>query len=107
MVKITRHGGLSHEPAVRVLLPGVAEVVGVAAGPVLAEQPSTSAAELEKEESWAGSSSETSPAKPPKTDEPSKPSPRKRARTAGGPSGSTKASGTARTGTTSGPETGV
>lgn len=58
-----------------------------------------------EEESWPGSSSETSPEKPPKTDEPRKPSPRNRARSAGGPSESTEASGTAPTGTTSGPVT--
>jgi hypothetical protein len=63
--------------------------------------------EPEEEESWPGNSSETSPAKPPKNDEPSKPSPRKRARSTGAPSGSTEASGTAPTGTTSGPVTGA
>lgn len=60
---------------------------------------------VKEEESWPGSSSETSPEKPTTNDEPSKPSPRKRARTAAAPSSSTKGSGTAPTGTTSGPET--
>lgn len=63
--------------------------------------------DVPEEESWPGSSSETSPEKPPKNDEPRKPSPRKRARSAGAPSGSTKGSGTAPTGTTSGPVTGA
>jgi hypothetical protein len=61
----------------------------------------------DEEESWPGNSSKTSLEKPPKNDGPRKPSPRKRARSAGGHSGSTTASGTAPTGTTSGPVTGA
>lgn len=58
-----------------------------------------------EEESWPGSSSETSPAKQPKSAAQKKPSPRKPARSAGGPSASTTASGTAPTGTTNTPVT--
>ena len=67
--------------------------------------PSEELAVEKEEEPWAGSSSETSPARPPKSAEPKKPSPQKRARSGERPSSSTTASGTAQTGTTSTPET--
>ncbi|MEU4386578.1 hypothetical protein [Promicromonospora sp. NPDC023805] len=76
-----------------------------AGGHAVDDDVATARVEPEEEESWPGSSSETSPEKPPTNDEPSKPSPRRPARSGGRPSASTKASGTAPTGTTSGPET--
>jgi hypothetical protein len=85
-------------------MPAAAEPDDAAAADADASAAADSAGE---EESWPGSSSETSPEKPPKNDAPRKPSPRKRARSAGGHSGSTKGSGTAPTGTTSGPVTGA
>lgn len=85
MPKITRHGGLTVHTGGQVLLPMVATVLEEAPCP--------------------GNSSQTSPAKQPKSDEPKKPPRQKPAPTTAGPSKSTKGSGTAPTGTTSGPAT--
>lgn len=91
MPKITRVGGLT-DITVREVLPTVVERPKL---DVNLEEPS-----------WAGSSSETSDAKPPKTDEPETASPPKRARETGsrsrrGRAGSSSASST----DTSGPGT--
>jgi len=68
----------------------------------------TQPAEVDLEEDWwPGNSSETSPAKAPKSDGPTKPSRPKRARTTAGRSASTEASTTAQTGITSGPAMGA
>jgi hypothetical protein len=94
MPKITRHSGLTVEGVTSVHARGL--LPDVAPAPALAD---------EKEEPWVGSSSETSPVRPPKSDEPKKLGPPKRARTTGGRSKSAGASGTAPTATTNGPVT--
>jgi len=122
MPKITRRGGLTVAGLTvgrgRALLPAVAQVVrgewveSETAGTGLAvnaesgvvTQPGEPLPPVE-EDQWLGNSSETSPTKPPRSDEPARHSRPKRARTTAGPSASTAGSTTARTGTTSGPAT--
>jgi hypothetical protein len=130
MAKITRLGGMT-DATVRVLLPGRAVEILTHAGVeldewqerviegLLAEHPDDAEpgeviggflppqgdeVDLE-EDAWPGSSSETSPVKPPKNAEPTKPSRRKRARAVGSPSTPTKGSTTASSTGTSTPET--
>jgi len=88
MAKIRRLGGLT-DATVSVLLPAMVDPV----------QP------IEEVAPWPGSSSETSPARPPKSAEPKRLSRPKRARTTGALSASTEGSAIALTGITSGPAT--
>lgn len=96
MAKISRVGGFTDATA-RALLPAIANPG------VLTDAEGEPA---EKEKSWPGSSSETSPEKPPKSDEPEKDSRPKHVRETGsrskrGRAGSSSAGSTA----TSGPAT--
>jgi hypothetical protein len=105
MAKITRHGGPTVE-TVRVLLPGVVDLEQFVAErfPDHAKAAEL-AASFDEEDTCPGSSSETSPVKPLKSDEPPKVSRRSRARAVANPSKPTKGSTTASSTGTSTPET--